>query len=854
MDALSRREKEMHRSDWKNLKYSPFFLALAGLIWFLLRVVSRPSRIAYPCQRVALANISYVLGPALLPSLVWQYRRLIALVKHNYLKTIALGSAAVVLIVGFQYYQNYREDRLKIAGGRTLPAAAFVLTKQNTQTAAAQSGAGSLVSFHHDPASSYGSNPPYDQSSNPAYDLVWETVVDLGLGDDLNPLGDLIAPGNTVLIKPNLVTENAAGYTHPAVVRPLVDMAVAAGATTIYVGDGGPGYSGTETILDNTHYDELVAFLQADNPGITIETVNLNDRTHWRWINLGIDSKFAGSGYSDYDLANSNAGTMYNHSYYSTADPQGINPGGQVAGWYAIPDLVLSTDVIINVPKMKNHWTMMVTLCVKNQVGSVLCSTYDGGYADFGRVPHCQTGSSGNDYYFLNDIFWRAILDVNKILLYADELGTMQPVKQRKYLNVLDGIVANERNAGGTDPYDAHMILAGIDPVAVDAVACRLMGYDFNAVAGIKKMNLESNYPIGDHDPLGIVVIGDEIDDTFNRINMYGSGWDEFADDMNLSLEDFTPPDINHVETETTIAAVDVTAHVGNNGVASYLLCRTVEGNHIEAMDRSGNYFSAQMQTRSGDYYVLAQDQHFNSALSLFMVAFHQDITSGDIDPLMCGDTDMSMDFSSGPGGTVTVYKYDTAPPYVGTEVLPYHWDLVSDMANGSFSTVLTFSYDESEVTALGLDESELIIAYFDDSWHEMTTSVNTSNNTVSTTTTHFTRFAIGSLEGLITAVPDGDDRENAQPFTLHQNHPNPFNPSTTIRFSLDREAVVTLEIYNVSGSLVRTLVSGRTTPGSYSEDWNGRDNRGRRVASGTYFYRLRVDGRTQTKKMVLLK
>ena len=88
----------------------------------------------------------------------------------------------------------------------------------------------------------------------------------------------------------------------------------------------------------------------------------------------------------------------------------------------------------------------------------------------------------------------------------------------------------------------------------------------------------------------------------------------------------------------------------------------------------------------------------------------------------------------------------------------------------------------------------------------------------------------------------------------LSQNFPNPFNPSTTIRFSLDRAEAVTLMIYNSTGHHIRTLINSRIAPGSYSKDWNGNNQSGHTVASGIYFYRLRAGNFINTKKMVFLK
>jgi len=88
----------------------------------------------------------------------------------------------------------------------------------------------------------------------------------------------------------------------------------------------------------------------------------------------------------------------------------------------------------------------------------------------------------------------------------------------------------------------------------------------------------------------------------------------------------------------------------------------------------------------------------------------------------------------------------------------------------------------------------------------------------------------------------------------LEQNVPNPFNPSTTIAFTLREAGEVTLAVYDATGRRVRTLVSGRREARSYDVAWDGRDDAGTRVASGVYFYRLTAGSFTQTKKMVLLK
>jgi len=88
----------------------------------------------------------------------------------------------------------------------------------------------------------------------------------------------------------------------------------------------------------------------------------------------------------------------------------------------------------------------------------------------------------------------------------------------------------------------------------------------------------------------------------------------------------------------------------------------------------------------------------------------------------------------------------------------------------------------------------------------------------------------------------------------LHANVPNPFNPSTTIRFELPRESVGRLEVFDVLGQQVKTLVGETRSAGTHQVVWNGRDASGMRVGNGVYFYRLETGGYTQMRRMLLLK
>jgi hypothetical protein len=90
---------------------------------------------------------------------------------------------------------------------------------------------------------------------------------------------------------------------------------------------------------------------------------------------------------------------------------------------------------------------------------------------------------------------------------------------------------------------------------------------------------------------------------------------------------------------------------------------------------------------------------------------------------------------------------------------------------------------------------------------------------------------------------------------TLHRNHPNPFAPSTIIRYDVASACEVRLSVYDVRGALVRELHDGRCAPGRYETVWEGTDERGRRVPSGVYFCRFDAgSGVDETRKLILVR
>jgi hypothetical protein len=103
---------------------------------------------------------------------------------------------------------------------------------------------------------------------------------------------------------------------------------------------------------------------------------------------------------------------------------------------------------------------------------------------------------------------------------------------------------------------------------------------------------------------------------------------------------------------------------------------------------------------------------------------------------------------------------------------------------------------------------------------------------------------------GTATSVPPPSISSTA----LLQNRPNPFNPTTSIRFELKHDSDVTLAVFDAAGAFVSALASGPYTAGAHDVVWNGTDAKGNGVGSGVYFYRLESQGKTLTRKMVLLK
>jgi hypothetical protein len=176
----------------------------------------------------------------------------------------------------------------------------------------------------------------------------------------------------------------------------------------------------------------------------------------------------------------------------------------------------------------------------------------------------------------------------------------------------------------------------------------------------------------------------------------------------------------------------------------------------------------------------------------------------------------------------------------------------VTTTATSTGPIYICIHYDEASLT---VPEASLQMLHYDTAlippaWVDVTADLDTDANQICGWTDHLSPFVVGA--GSVTAV---QDKPIPNRFALHANVPNPFNPITTVSYDVPAAGGhVNIAIFDVAGRRVRTLVDEQRPAGVFSVEWKGEDDRGRQVASGVYFYRMRAGEFVETKKMVLLK
>ncbi|MFC1693157.1 Ig-like domain-containing protein [Candidatus Latescibacterota bacterium] len=168
----------------------------------------------------------------------------------------------------------------------------------------------------------------------------------------------------------------------------------------------------------------------------------------------------------------------------------------------------------------------------------------------------------------------------------------------------------------------------------------------------------------------------------------------------------------------------------------------------------------------------------------------------------------------------------------------------------------VTIPYKKGLLTKLGINPEDLEM-YFVGQKGELIREgisdceVDSEGGTLTGGVSHFSDIAIAPKSAVTTAV---EEVEMPGEFSLSQNHPNPFNPETTIIYMLPEALHVKLTIYNVLGQHVRTLVNGMKPVGSYSVVWDGTNDAGEKVTSGVYIYRIEAGNLTKYKKLMMMK
>jgi hypothetical protein len=237
----------------------------------------------------------------------------------------------------------------------------------------------------------------------------------------------------------------------------------------------------------------------------------------------------------------------------------------------------------------------------------------------------------------------------------------------------------------------------------------------------------------------------------------------------------------------------------------------------------------------------------YNTRSGLFVTVEPPDSATGENPVTMMFDNVTS-------DGVTELEVADSGPTIEGTFITgdpPMYFYLTTSATYTGMITVC-INYDEDYLPG---PEDELELLHWNtgtSEWDTITTYTDTLANVICGDTPTLSPFVMVKPNPLIGVADNGSVPAK---FALHQNVPNPFNPTTVIRYDVPAGgSAVTLKVYDVAGRLVRTLVNERQTAGRKSATWDGRNNRGITVATGVYFYRMQAGSFVETRKMLLLK
>jgi len=370
-------------------------------------------------------------------------------------------------------------------------------------------------------------------------------------GADWNPLGSLVAPGARIVLKPNFIRHwNPCSrgsldslVTHGSVLRAMADYAwLAVGEQgTVVIAEAPQHDCDWQGVARHAGLSELVAFYR-ERIGRQLEIIDLR-REAVRYADSVIVERWSlpgdPAGYRLVDLAEHSAfcdsgldPQRFRGADYDSTPTTEHHSGGRHE--YLLSETVLSSDLVVNLPKLKTHKKTGVTLALKNLVGingdknllphHCVGSMAAGGDEFPGRgsldrarsaateiarrllsrrvgtrlvrlVRRAEDAARGADFvrngnWYGNRTTWRMCLDLNRILYYSDATGEHfdAPAPVRSVLTVLDAVVAGEGD-GPLSPADRGLgaVLVSTDPIALDLAAVRLMGFDAEKIAKIRE-------------------------------------------------------------------------------------------------------------------------------------------------------------------------------------------------------------------------------------------------------------------------------------------------------------------------------------------------------------------------------
>lgn len=447
-------------------------------------------------------------------------------------------------------------------------------------------------------------------SFNEVYACVRAALFGLGLDADRfgtphwNPIGDLVAAGSRIVLKPNLIrhwnpAQDGRGgtvqsvITHGSIIRAVADYAMlAAGPDGSVAIAEAPQMDcdfdrireivGLDSIVDE--YDRVIdrelevidlrreAVVFKD--GVIEERRSLpGDPLGYRAVDLGDRSFFSDSGLDP---------NRFRGADYDPGPTATHHSGGRNA--YLLSETVLSADLVINLPKLKTHKKTGVTLAIKNLVGingdknwlphHSLGSVDEGGdefpesnlidrirsrateiarfflakgrgLKFFQMARRIESATRGDEFirsgnWYGNRTTWRMCCDLNRCLYYSDKNGLHldAPAPVRTVLTIIDGVLAGE-GEGPLAPGDVPLgvVIAGTDPVGVDLVAVRLMGFDEMKLEKLKGPMLDegpritvvrdvADVCVGEVDRGGFIAVDRALDEiVWQRVFEPHAGW-----------------------------------------------------------------------------------------------------------------------------------------------------------------------------------------------------------------------------------------------------------------------------------------------------------------------------------------